>query len=104
MLRYLSEEGENSDGLPGRGGHVHDLLLLARRLPRAQAGETRARGGAVRAAAGYANDLGLLAEEIDAISGEQLGNFPQAFSHVGLIVAAQALDHGSGPMAPTAAA
>ena len=43
----------------------------------------------------YADDLGLFAEEIDPDSGAALGNFPQAFTHVGLIDAALALDRGS---------
>jgi GH15 family glucan-1,4-alpha-glucosidase len=40
-----------------------------------------------------ANHLGLLAEEVDAPSAAPLGNFPQAFSHLGLIQAAARLDY-----------
>jgi GH15 family glucan-1,4-alpha-glucosidase len=36
-------------------------------------------------AAACVNDLGLMAEEVDGATGELLGNFPQAFSHVGLV-------------------
>ncbi|MBA2530151.1 MAG: glycoside hydrolase family 15 protein [Euzebyales bacterium] len=46
-------------------------------------------------ASDHANDLGLLAEEADPDSGELLGNFPQAFSHVGLINAAWRLSQAS---------
>jgi GH15 family glucan-1,4-alpha-glucosidase len=43
------------------------------------------------------NDLGLLAEEIDPLTGRMLGNFPQAYSHVGLINCALSLSRGTGP-------
>jgi len=50
----------------------------------------RARRTLTRAAS-YATELGLFAEQVDPVSGELLGNFPQAFSHLGLVNAAQAL-------------
>ncbi|MBA3529492.1 MAG: glycoside hydrolase family 15 protein [Propionibacteriaceae bacterium] len=50
----------------------------------------RARQALVRAAR-CATDLGLFAEQVDPASGELLGNFPQAFSHLGLVNAAEAL-------------
>ena len=34
---------------------------------------------------GIANDVGLLAEEFDVQAGRQVGNFPQALSHLGLV-------------------
>jgi GH15 family glucan-1,4-alpha-glucosidase len=46
-------------------------------------------------ASAFANDLGLLAEEADGMTGELLGNTPQAFSHIGLINAAWRLAHPS---------
>jgi GH15 family glucan-1,4-alpha-glucosidase len=43
------------------------------------------------------NDVGLLAEEFDPMSGRMLGNFPQAYSHVGLINSALGLSREGGP-------
>lgn len=43
------------------------------------------------------NDVGLLAEEYDPDAGRMLGNFPQAYSHVGLINCALNLSRRTGP-------
>jgi GH15 family glucan-1,4-alpha-glucosidase len=44
------------------------------------------------------NDVGLLAEEFDLVTGQMLGNFPQAYSHVGLINCALNLSRQTGPV------
>ena len=79
-----------SDGLDGEeGAFLLCTFWLAQAL--AMAGQTdRARTVFERAAA-FVNDVGLLAEEVDPVSGELLGNFPQAFSHIGLVNAAWAI-------------
>ena len=79
-----------SDGLPAGEGAFGICSFWAV--------ECRARGGDFVGAAaaferllGFANDVGLLAEEVDWETGAALGNFPQAFTHVGLINAALTL-------------
>jgi alpha,alpha-trehalase len=93
VLRYLVEEegGVAADGLSGEEGTfvICSFWLVA---CLAQAGEIERAEELFDQLAGYANDLGLLAEEIDTHNGEQLGNFPQAFSHIGLIKAAWEID------------
>jgi alpha,alpha-trehalase len=78
------------DGLEGEEGtFLLCTFWLAQAL--ALAGEVdRARATFERAVA-YANDVGLLAEEVDPGSGEPIGNYPQAFSHIGLVNAAWAI-------------
>ena len=91
VLRYRSADGMNADGLTGEEGtFVICSFWLVSCL--AKAGELERAEALFDELASYANDLGLLAEEIDTASGEQLGNFPQAFSHIGLITAAWAID------------
>ncbi len=71
--------------------------------------ETRARQGEVAEAVArfeqllrLANDVGLFAEEIEPELGTAMGNFPQAFTHVGLIDAALTLTAGTGQPGPRA--
>jgi GH15 family glucan-1,4-alpha-glucosidase len=91
VLRYKNTEGLNADGLSGEEGtFVICSFWLASCL--AKAGEVERAERLFDQLVGYANDVGLLAEEIDTKNGEQLGNFPQAFSHIGLINAAWEID------------
>ena len=78
------------DGLPGEQGA---FLLCTFWLAQAQAlaGEVEAATATFERAVAAVNDVGLLAEEVDPASGEMIGNFPQAFSHIGLINAAWAI-------------
>jgi GH15 family glucan-1,4-alpha-glucosidase len=95
VLRYRNEEGLNADGLVGEEGtFVICSFWLVSCL--AKAGEVERAEELFEQLAGYANDLGLLAEEIDTENDEQLGNFPQAFSHIGLITAAAEIDKARG--------
>ena len=91
VLRYRNQEGLNADGLEGEEGtFVICSFWLVSCL--ARAGELDKAEALFDQLAGYANDVGLIAEEIDTASGELLGNFPQAFSHIGLITAAWEVD------------
>jgi alpha,alpha-trehalase len=95
VLRYRAQEGLNADGLSGEEGtFVICTFWLVSCL--AQAGEVERAEALFAQLAGYANDLGLLGEEIDTANGEQLGNFPQAYSHIGLITSAYEIDRARG--------
>jgi GH15 family glucan-1,4-alpha-glucosidase len=86
VLRYRPRE-ENVDGLPGKEGVfipcsfwlVDCLQLIGRKKEARNLFERLLK---------LRNDLGLLSEEYDPVSHRQLGNFPQAFSHVALVNAA----------------
>ncbi len=85
IYRYRAE-----DGLVGQEG---TFLLCTFLLAQAQAlaGDLERARITFERAARYTNDVGLLSEEVDASNGELLGNFPQAFSHIGLVNAAWAI-------------
>jgi GH15 family glucan-1,4-alpha-glucosidase len=98
VLRYRNQEGMNADGLTGEEGtFVICSFWLVSAL--AKAGEVERAEALFDKLLSYANDLGLLAEEIDTAAGELLGNFPQAFSHIGLITAAREIDKARGRVA-----
>jgi GH15 family glucan-1,4-alpha-glucosidase len=89
VYRYRTQAGV--DGLAGEEGTfllctfwLAQALAVSRQVDRARTVFERA--------VAYVNDVGLLSEEVDPASGELLGNFPQAFSHIGLVNAAWAID------------
>jgi GH15 family glucan-1,4-alpha-glucosidase len=75
------------DRLPGREGAFGICAFWEAQLLARQGHVDAARARFDRAAA-WANDLGLFSEEVDPRSGALLGNFPQAFTHIGLVSAA----------------
>ncbi|MDP9365641.1 MAG: glycoside hydrolase family 15 protein, partial [Chloroflexota bacterium] len=93
LFRYLPDR--SPDGLAGQEGAfllcsfwLVDNLALQGRLDEAHA--------LFEALCARANPLGLLPEQIDPASGSFLGNFPQAFSHIGLISSAVNLTTATG--------
>jgi GH15 family glucan-1,4-alpha-glucosidase len=93
VWRYNS--AATRDGLPrGEGAFLPCSFWLA------DAYEMMGRGDEARRLferlIGLANDVGLLAEEYDPDAGRQLGNFPQAFSHLALINTANNLTRAAG--------
>lgn len=90
-MALVERELGTGDGLVRRwstdpGGFLMCSFWLVECL--AMAGETQRAEALFERVVGYANDVGLFSEQIDLRTGEQLGNTPQALSHVGLINAA----------------
>ncbi|WP_327304060.1 glycoside hydrolase family 15 protein [Streptomyces sp. NBC_01298] len=84
VRRYLKDDIDHDEGT---------FLLCTFWLAQALAltGQSARARQVFENALAHANDVGLLPEEVDTDSGEALGNFPQAFSHIGLINAALAI-------------
>ena len=86
------------DGLPpGEGAFLPCSFWLADNYALQGRGE-EARGQFERLL-GLCNDVGLLSEEYDPGERRLVGNFPQAFSHIGLVNTARNLSRGVGPAA-----
>lgn len=83
----LVDRYEGDDGLPGgEGAFVVSSFWLVNAL--ALSGRIEEATDLFQNVCEYVSPLGLLAEEIDSDTGEQLGNFPQAFSQIGLVTSA----------------
>jgi GH15 family glucan-1,4-alpha-glucosidase len=94
VLRY---EPENpGDGLPpGEGAFLAcSFLLVDNYILQGRDAEARELFDRLLS---RCNDVGLLAEEFDPVTGRMLGNFPQAYSHIGLINCALNLSRETGP-------
>jgi len=98
-LVYRYDQERVDDGLPGQEGSFNLCSFwLVEALTRAGQGDPRRLDHArllFEQMLGYANHLGLYAEQTGH-SGEALGNFPQAFTHLALISAAYNLDRALG--------
>jgi GH15 family glucan-1,4-alpha-glucosidase len=96
VMRYLPEECEDVDGLPpGEGAFLPCSFWLADNL--ALQGRRDEACALFDKLMDVRNDVGLLAEEYDPADKRLLGNFPQAFTHVGLINTARNLSRPGGP-------
>ncbi|PMR91416.1 glycoside hydrolase family 15 [Kocuria rhizophila] len=92
LRRYRTTGGgESMDGL---SGHEYPFVICTFWLVEqyARSGRLEDARELMRTTAGFASDLGLLSEEYDVGQHRLAGNFPQAFSHLGLIRAADALE------------
>ncbi len=99
--RELTQDGlvyryRTDDGLPGdEGAFLICSFWLVDNL--ALTGHVRRAHDELERLMTYGNDLGLFSEQINPQTGELLGNFPQAFSHVGLINAVRNLRQAGNP-------
>jgi trehalose-phosphatase len=88
VYRYRSADGV-SDEADGEGAFCVNTFQLAQVL--ALQGKIDEAVELFESVLRHASPTGLLAEEIDPVTGEQLGNYPQAYSHIGLINAAHVI-------------
>jgi GH15 family glucan-1,4-alpha-glucosidase len=94
VLRYPTETGV--DGLPpGEGAFLPCTFWLADNY--AIAGRTQEARDLFQRLLNLRNDVGLLSEEYDPVQRRQLGNFPQAFTHVSMVNTAHNLMPAKGP-------